>query len=182
MNRANTLMIGLCVLIGSALLVSCKSSETKPAATPPVVTATPAVAPTTQSSPQHWVQDQQLRGLMNILAKQTSAVPGQAADVESPPGFLKNQPYDQVATLADGLAQTSLQISRVPGKEKLSTADQQGFDALAKSLHDQALELKAGAEAHQLERMQNSLTSMSNTCTACHTRYRDLSGLLEPRA
>lgn len=186
MNRMNTQRIGVRVLMGGALslAVSCtRNSDPAPshaAATAPSTTA--AIAPATQSSAQHWVQDSHLRSLMGIISKQTAAVPGAGADVETPPGFIKNQPFDQAATLAEGLSQTALMISRVPGKVRMSEADQHGFDAEAAKLHELAQELKTEAQAHQIERMQSTMNSISSTCTACHTRYRDLSGVLQPRA
>jgi hypothetical protein len=162
---------------GLTLLASCSSPERDPA---PVVTTTPP--PPTSQPMAHWVQDSRLKALMGILANQTAAVPAQGADVETPPGFLKNQTFDQAATLAEGLSQTALMIPRIPGKAKLSEADRNGFDAEAGKLHDLAQELKAAAQAHRIERMQTTMETMSNTCTACHTRYRDLTGAFDPRA
>jgi hypothetical protein len=181
MNRVTTQRIALGVCIaGIALLASCQSSE--PAHQPAPTADTRTEAPTTEAPPKHWVQDTQLRRMMDLISKQTSAVPEGNADVESPPGFIKNQEFDQVATLAEGLSNTALEIPNVPGRARLNEADRQGFDAQAKTLHDLAEQLKTAANAHQIERMQTTMTTITATCTACHTRYRDLTGFLDPRA
>jgi hypothetical protein len=171
------------LLIGVALLASCRSSESSAGGTGsaealPVRQATAASPP----AGPHWVQDTRLRTLMDGIAIKSATVPEGTEDVESPASLQQKQSFDLAAALADTLAQTALQIPQVPGKDKLSEADRRGFDAEANTLHELALELKKGAQAHKIERMQSTLSTISSTCTACHTRYRDLTGFLQPRA
>jgi cytochrome c556 len=180
MYRTKTKRMWREILIsGAVLLTSCRSSA------PPVSQKTSAEPPSPTASrqfAQHWVQDSKLRALMDGMSKQTTALPAGNADAESAETKLERESFQQAAMLADTLSQTALQLPQIVKRDKLSEADQRGFDGEARTLHDLALQLKDAARANKIERMQNVLTNISSTCMACHTHYRDLTGALEPRA
>jgi hypothetical protein len=174
-----------CVPLGGAvLLTSCRNSDVPADRTsisqPSAVNQTPRAIPTPS---QHWVQNNQLRALMNSISQQANALPaGVPEDPESSRVLARKQTFDQVAMLANGLSQTARQIPLDVKQSQLSEDDRRGFEAEAATLHDLAVELKSAAEARQVERMQSTLSSINSTCIACHSRYRDLTGVLGPRA
>lgn len=128
---------------------------------------------------RHWVQDAQLRSLMQELSAKTQ---------RNWPNNLPLDPEDQqagrsrnamgAAKLADGLAAAAERIPASVSTASMSEADRAGFQAEADTLRGQALRLGQAARANRVEQMQESLDAISATCISCHSRYRDISGQL----
>jgi cytochrome c556 len=133
--------------------------------------------PKVDRSGPHWVQDQQLRAVMGMIADQTRNWPaGLPDDPEDPAAKAAAKAYSQAILVADGLANAAEKIPTAVAGIKMSDADRQDFAAQAAMLKSQAMELRKAAEAHKLEQMQRTLTGITATCSSCHIRYRDFSG------
>ena len=124
---------------------------------------------------EHWVQGEQLRTVMGRLAEQTQRLPrGLPEDVESPPATAKT--FAEAAALADKLAMAAERIPQAVERVEMADADRKAFATQAQTLADQAGQFKRAAEARDVERMQNTLSAITSTCSSCHVRYRDFSG------
>jgi cytochrome c556 len=127
---------------------------------------------------KHWVQNEQLRGLMKELsAKSQRNWPKDVPqDPEDPQSGDPRNTMDSAAKLADGLAATAARIPESVTNANMSEADLAGFQAEANTLRDQAMRLGQAARAKKVEQMQRSLDAISSTCISCHSRYRDFAG------
>ena len=131
----------------------------------------------------HWVQDERLRGVMAELSRQSANWPaGVPADPESAASDEQTRTaFRDAERLADGLARASRDIPRAVADREMSPEMRRGFNAEARRLRDQALQLKAAARARRIEPMQRALDGISSSCISCHSQYRDFSGELDPR-
>ena len=164
---------------------------TKPAAvraatptTPPVTRGTAeAPAPTARPFGGHWVQDWRVRAIMRTIAVGADpAWPGRLPDdpekAASPADV--RRALDDAALLADNLAIAAGQIPEAVADRPMAGSDRAGFLEQARRLREQALQLEEGARAGKVEQMQRTLDGINTTCFHCHTRYRDLTPLLDP--
>jgi hypothetical protein len=126
---------------------------------------------------EHWVQDAEVRALMQRMARGNTAWPDDLP--EDPEGVNRADPsqaYAEAATLADLLAQIASDIPQAIAHKSLPDAKRKGFIKEAEALQRHALELKEAARAGKVEQMQRALDRINTTCFACHSQYRDLSG------
>jgi hypothetical protein len=130
----------------------------------------------------HWVQSEQLRTLMARISARRWAADGTGdKDVESSPNAEKD--VKKVSTLAAELAAMATNIPSSVNLRTLSASDRTAFSAEANNLHDQAMSLQRAAEMNQIEQMQRVMREIDGTCISCHSRFRDLTGVLNmPRA
>jgi cytochrome c556 len=174
--------IGL-ALVSVAVLsaTSCTHEEkSAPHSAAPVATS-PATEPVIEGP--HWVQSQQLRGVMEQLSGLRGAIPNTEIpqDPESPQGKQANLAIEAVAALGEALSETAMKIPGAVANHKMNEADRRAFVAEAQTLRDQAIELRDAAKSRKLERMQAAMDQLNTTCFACHSRFRDLAGELEIR-
>ena len=181
----------IAVLFATASLVSCTAAPDRPVAsrapassdgTPP---GTGAQSPTTSNErgapSKHWVQNQQLRGLMKtISAKMLSDWPDEHARPRSDRDPKEVEKAFQAAVkLAEGLEASAEGIPASVEHISMSAASRAGFGAEAETLRRQAIGLGDAARARNADRMQHSLDAISATCISCHSRYRDFAGELD---
>ena len=140
----------------------------------------PSQTAVTATRGPHWVQSQQLKAAMAQIAQLRASLPKDLPqDVESPNGRMVSLACASAATAADSLATTADRISKALDGKQLGEADRRGFLATAQTLRDQAFTLRDDAEKMQVERMQRGMDSITLTCIACHSRYRDLTGYVD---
>lgn len=167
--RRSVLVIGSASLaaIGAACL-SDKRIETDP-------------APLTYADKRHWVHDQRLREIMSSLVLE-QPWPERIDD-----RHVHRRDEESRAALSDArklalaLAGTAKEIPGLVAKVRMSEADRRSFQAQADTLFDQAEKLRRTAERGDVKAMQEVLFEIDATCSSCHTRFRDFSGLLGPR-
>ena len=134
--------------------------------------------PTAEAPSAHWVQSEQLQGLMDRLAaRRWSATGTSDKDVESPAGA--DEDTRRVSALAAELAAMATNIPTSVNLSSLSASDRAAFIAEADNLHDEAMNLQRAADRKQIERMQGAMKAIDGTCLACHSRFRDLTGVLD---
>ena len=183
----------LALLIAATGLTSCNSTPPTvhtggPTDSPAVQSAStdlPTTGPVATTRPddlrRHWVQNDQLRNLMKDLSARAEHdwprdIP---QDPEDPQTASLRTSLASAIKLSDELAIAALRIPAGITDAKLSEADRAGFEAEANTLHTQALQLGTAARAKKVEQMQKSLEAINATCISCHSRYRDISGLLQ---
>ena len=128
----------------------------------------------------HWVQDERLRGVMAEVARQTAHWPaGVPDDPEAPLTDDVADSFRQAERLADGLAAAARNIPRAVADREMSPEVRRGFNAEARRLRQQSLELKEAARGRKVERMQRLLDGISASCISCHSNYRDFTGELD---
>lgn len=180
MTRATwtrTGLIAVAVTMSQSVGAGCNNKQSAP----PRETSASAMPPT--SRPMHSVQVRQLKPLMQVLLQTTSTrwpktLP---TDVEQPVDPAAQQKaYDQAATLADELTIAAGQIPAVVGGKSLPEDLRAGFLAEAAALKSQAVELKANATQKRAESMSRNLDAINATCINCHSKYRDLTGNVDP--
>jgi hypothetical protein len=162
----------------SALLVAvsslmCRTPEPAPA-------TKPADVPT-----EHWIQSDELQVVMRKLnAAASTHWPSRLADDSETPisADEREDAFRRAAQLATALSESARQISDAVRDRNLSDADRMAFAGKAQSLSDQAWKLGQAARRRQLEEMQLLLDTTIATCVSCHTRFKDISGDLPPRA
>ena len=132
---------------------------------------------------QHWVQDERLRAVMAELSRQTAHWPaGVPDDPESAATDAQTESAFRDATaLADGLARAAGDIPRSVADREMAPDVRRGFNAEARRLREQAVQLKQAARGRKVERMQKLLDGISSSCIYCHTQYRDFTGELGTR-
>jgi cytochrome c556 len=129
---------------------------------------------------RHAVQGQELKTLMARVAQLNSTLPKDLpGDVETTAGPTLPVAAAATATSADRLAAAALSIPRSVDAKPLGEADRAAFNALAQTLHDQAVRLRGDAEKIHVEAMQRDADAITATCAACHGRFRDLAGPLD---
>ena len=160
--------------------ISCSSPSIGPALQPQTVqTESVTSAPTSQPMTAHWIQDQRLRALMTELNKHNPAWPaGLPQEPESPAASTQPYEFDEIAALANALADEADHLPAIVGQVTMSQADRAGFLAEARTLHEQATALQSAANRRSIEQMQRQMDGINATCVSCHSRYRDFSGLL----
>jgi len=94
----------------------------------------------------------------------------------------RNKEFKSGTELAAGLADAAARIPGTVGALNLSDADRSAFIGTANVLSDQAQRLGKAARRHNIEDMQKQLDAIRATCISCHTRFKDISGDLPPRA
>lgn len=165
----------IAIVIGSACVsalgVACLSGgRVEPAPTPPGV-----------ADKKHWLHDQRLREIMSRLVLE-QPWPERIDD-----RHVNRRDDESRAALADAqklaraLAMTAREIPDLVARIPMSEADRRSFKAQADTLHDQAVKLRQTAERADVKAMQQVLFEIDATCSSCHTRFRDFSGLLGPR-
>jgi hypothetical protein len=130
----------------------------------------------------HWVQDERLRGVMAEISRQAQHWPaGVPDDVESPATAESKRAFADAVALADGLARAARDIPRAVADREMTSETRRGFNAEARHLRDQAVQLKDAARSRSVERMQRLLDGISSSCISCHSQYRDFTGELGTR-
>jgi cytochrome c556 len=81
--------------------------------------------------------------------------------------------------LADSLAIAAAQIPDAVDAKTLPEGVRSGFLSEARTLRNQAQQLKKDAQGKRAESMQRTLDSINATCLNCHSKYRDLTGNLD---
>jgi hypothetical protein len=129
---------------------------------------------------KHWVQDERLRGVMAELSRQAAHWPaGVPDDPESPASDPETETtFRDAAQLADGLARAARDIPRAVADREMTPDDRRGFNAEARRLREQAVQLGQAARGRKVERMQRLLDGISSSCISCHSQYRDFAGEL----
>ena len=116
---------------------------------------------------------------MAELSQQHPSWPnGLPDEPESPAAAAQPHQFDEIAVLANALSETADRLPSVTSRIPMSQADQAGFLAEARTLHEQAAQLQAAANRRSIEQMQRQMDGINATCISCHSRYRDFSGRL----
>jgi hypothetical protein len=135
------------------------------------------------SRPIHSVQVKQLKPLMQTLLRSTSTnwpktLP---TDVEQPVDPVAQQKaYEQATKLADELVIAAGQIPATVGGKSLPDEYRAGFLHEVEVLKDQAKELRKNATEKRAESMSRNLDAINVSCINCHSKYRDLTGNVDP--
>ncbi len=129
---------------------------------------------------RHWIHSDRLRSVMAELERKALTSWPQEIENEyaAKNGDAAAKALDDARKLAQDLANTAVLIPRAVAATKMPEADRRGFDAQAKTLADQAQRLRNAARLNDLDQMRRDLSSISDTCRACHERFRDISGPL----
>jgi len=153
------------------------------AASEPSATADrPPARPSTRPLEEHWVQDWRIRALMQQIAidRNPNWPKHLPQDPESPATQPIDKSFKDASTLADSLAAAASELPKFVVSRRMTDQDKMGFIKLAGNLRTDALQLKDQAEGRKLEQMQRTLDRINWTCFDCHSRYRDLTGVLDP--
>ncbi len=118
----------------------------------------------------HAVHDEWLRQLMADLRE----IALEQITQEMEPGLAGGPKADEIADIAECLAETSREIPTVLQDVRLSSEDQRFFKALSNKLAAQALELAGLARQNEVPAMEAKLDEMISTCNACHNSFRIL--------
>ncbi len=86
----------------------------------------------------------------------------------------------QMSPVAQAMAEAALHIPDVLKEVELSDEKQQVFIELAEKLGDQAVELHRQAEQRSLIAVSETLESIGDTCSACHSAFRVLPVVNQP--
>lgn len=192
------LQILLAGFLWSLLCAACASTSDQ---TPPAVDARSKPEPEMRSKPDkplirradvdtpshfhHWVQNDQLR-LVMIQLGSSSAAQWPSTLPDDPEVAVSERDRDEAfrkgAELAHSLAQAAGRIPASVAHLELSQADRDAFVATANALQEQSQKLGRAARRHNVEEMQKFLDAARATCISCHTRFKDISGELPPRA
>jgi len=116
---------------------------------------------------RHWIQDEKLREIMDKLVAGPSPDQDQAG-------------LSDAANFASALSDATEGIRTAGRRHQMSDADWAAFEAQIDTLRDQAAALAKAARAADIDAMRRLVDQIDLTCNACHTRFRDYSGLLEP--
>jgi len=159
--------------------ISCDSSRSAPKSQATPSSTAPGLAPASQPATSHWTQNQRLRLLMAEFNKQTPGWPaGRPSEPEAPAAATQPYQFDEIAVLANALARSADNLPAVTSTIPMSDADRAGFLAEARTLRNQAIELKAAANHRNVAQMQQQMDGINSTCISCHSRYREFSGQL----
>lgn len=141
----------------------------------------PATAPASRPLGEHWVQDWRIRAIMQAVAlgSYPRHAPGEPPATQPSPDDVHRAMQD-VATLADNLAVAAGEIARIVDDSALGEADRAGFVERARRLREQAAQLGAEARAGRAADARRTLDKINLTCFDCHTRYRDLTNVMDP--
>jgi hypothetical protein len=125
--------------------------------------------PDTGSPALHAVNDARLRELMDRM----NSLMFERFMTEQDLDKERRRQTRQIAAAAADLHQAvDGLLARLPAL-RLSEAERVAFRALAEKLRAQAGELKARAEANQVDALPADLERMSYTCNACHLLFRE---------
>jgi cytochrome c556 len=190
-KKTSVVAVAACAAISLLLGASCAQDGRRGAGgttSPPADTGRagresqrPSTTPVAQRP--HWEQSKELQGVMQQLAGLRGAVPSAELpqDVESPAGREAATALATAAALGEALADTAVKIPAAARSRPLREADRRAFEAVARTLHDQAIEVRDAARARKVERVQGLIEGMNWTCLSCHSRFRDFAGELEFR-
>jgi len=127
---------------------------------------------------RHWIQDEKLREIMDTLvehqAPETDETQRDRRARETEAALI------DAARYATALSQAAEGIGNAVRNREMTAADRAAFDAQVETLRDQASALAEAARGADLDAMHRIVKQIDQTCNACHTRFRDYSGLLEP--
>jgi len=124
---------------------------------------------------RHWIHNDALREVMTRLIDQTP--PGVAPGDRD----ANERLWADAATYARSLSEAASRIPSAVANEHLSEADRAAFNAQVATLREQSASLAAAADEQDADAMGKLLKGIDATCTSCHTRFRDYSGLLDHR-
>jgi len=129
-------------------------------------------------STRHWIHDEKLRAIMATLGERQAL----DSDDAQRDRRAKETAVDlsNAARYATAMSQAADGIRSAVEKRKMIAADRAAFDAQVETLRDQAEALAQAARAADIDAMHRIVEQIDQTCNACHTRFRDYSGLLEP--
>jgi len=129
----------------------------------------------------HWVQDAQLRRIMDELESLAAVTWPQELEPEMSKTEIQRRlmMFSEAQSLAEGLAQAADEIPRTIAKVEISEADRRGFLALVETLREQAQRLGEAARTGDDRRMEWHLNAINETCVSCHERFRDFSGPID---
>lgn len=129
----------------------------------------------------HWIYDPDLRELMSRLILE-QPWPERLGPNRSEIGEEQSRRILLDArNLGDGLIEASLRIPGLVADTSMTEADRRAFEAQALTMRDQARMLKRVANRGDPRAVQTALEFIDATCSTCHTRFRDFSGLLGPQ-
>lgn len=173
-------VVGVCIVLSSTACSTPedRTSQSKKQQQAEAVRQGPAPS-------HHWVQDDQLLRTMKQLGASTAEQwPSTLPD--DPEAAVTSEDRDQAfengAKLAISLADAAERIPDSIALRSLSQADRDAFVATAQTLAAQSKQLGKAAKKHRVEEMQRLLDATRATCISCHTRFKDVSGELPPRA
>jgi hypothetical protein len=175
----------LAILLGSSL-VSCRGGNPQNRSTtePSGSTTKPSGSreQTSRALGEHWVQNEQLRRVMQELSVKLQRN-SPAALPEDPEDAINKedveQSFQQAERLADGLAAAAVRIPATVDRAKMGEARHTEFTRLADTLRDNAFTLRGAAAVKSIERMQRELRAVNSTCIDCHRQFRDFAGMID---
>jgi cytochrome c556 len=165
-HRIALAAVGL--LLGSWSMHACTSAR-RPTA---------GQAPAETQATGHWVQDAQLRKIMDEVQSLATTTWPQELEPEVSKSNLQQRlrAFAEAERLAEGLAQAADSIPQAVADVKISEADRGSFLASVQTLREQARRLGEAAQAGDDRRMEGVLNAIDETCMSCHERFRDFSG------
>jgi len=157
------------IVVVSAAWISACSGPEKVSQSPPI------------PSKEHWVHDSELRELMSKLVLE-QPWPERLDSKE----IGRDRPESErvlrdAKKLGDALVRAAVTIPSLVVDVKMTEADRRAFEAQALTLRDQARALKRVANHGDVRAVHDVLMFIDSTCSTCHTRFRDFSGLLGPQ-
>ncbi|MGZ5000473.1 MAG: hypothetical protein ACXV7F_09245 [Methylomonas sp.] len=85
----------------------------------------------------------------------------------------------EVARIANELAMSEKSITEALPALKLKPDEEAAFVALAEKLRTNAVQMEQLASQNQLQRLPETLETITDTCISCHVLFRKSRGLLE---
>lgn len=129
----------------------------------------------------HWIYDPDLRELMSRLILEQPWPERLGANRSEIGEEQSRRILRDARNLGDGLIEASLRIPGLVADIPMTEADRRAFEAQALTMRNQAKTLKRVAIRGDPGAVQTALSLIDATCSTCHTRFRDFSGMLGPR-
>lgn len=117
----------------------------------------------------HAFHNEQIAAIMRDLDRFTWDRLPREMDIEGE----RNRRLDELAAAADAMAAAAARIPDSMDEVALSDAHRAVFVALADTLRQQALALRARAEADDFRQTAGLLDEIQATCASCHALFRD---------
>lgn len=152
-------------LIGLCWLVSCRTAAPR--------------EPGAAGKDAHWVHSTELRTQMAVLDRATKGDWPQEIAGEAPSRDEGTDPcVAEAVEHAEALALAARRIPESASRARLAEVDRRSFIAQAETLYDQATRWVEAARQADAPAMRLALADIDATCHSCHTRFRDVSGVL----
>lgn len=179
------LKLSMMVIVVTAFTACTKSEMAEPTSHAPISHYEVKAPPPPSGPPHHWIEDDRLQEVMKKLGT-TSASQWPDSLPDDPEVVVtkedRDRAFSNAAGLASSLADSALRIPGAVAALNMTDVDRKEFARIANELGDQARLLGTAAGRRNVEDMQQRLDAIRASCISCHTRFKDISGDLPPRA